>query len=206
VAGVALPNGWVLDAGDEVVIPDTEWTLVEDTPDLLDQLLDLGTTTDLPPSPPSWRDIQRQVGGGTSGSVDDVAAALGAHIADTTDVHGISDTADLETQAGAASKVSSHNADTTGVHGIADTADLATKAYVDAAVSSGSGSPEHYQHVQSAPASQWTVVHNLGRYPSLVLRLTSNPGEPVYTDVDYVDSNTALVTWPSPETGWADAS
>ncbi|MFD5509008.1 SGNH/GDSL hydrolase family protein [Streptomyces sp. NPDC127051] len=72
-------------------------------------------------------------------------AALAAHEADTTSVHGISDTANLETQSGAqakasaaqaaaiataasdaTSKVSAHEADTTSVHGIADTALLET--------------------------------------------------------------------------------
>ncbi|MEW1803215.1 SGNH/GDSL hydrolase family protein [Streptomyces virginiae] len=69
------------------------------------------------------------------------ASALAAHEADTTSVHGISNTATLETQVGAqaradaaqaaaatdaTNKVSAHEADTTTVHGIADTALLET--------------------------------------------------------------------------------
>lgn len=61
-----------------------------------------------------------------------------------------------------------------------------------------------YTFTQATPAAQWTIPHNLGRRPPIVLRLTSDPQEPVYTDVTYVDENTALVTWPSPESGWAD--
>lgn len=49
---------------------------------------------------------------------------LAAHEADTTSIHGIADTAALETSAGAQSKVDTHSADTTAVHGIADTAAL----------------------------------------------------------------------------------
>lgn len=61
-----------------------------------------------------------------------------------------------------------------------------------------------YTFTQATPAAQWTIPHNLGRRPPIVLRLASDPQEPVYTDVTYVDENTALVTWPSPESGWAD--
>ena len=55
---------------------------------------------------------------------------LSDHAADTTAIHGIADTAALETAAGAQSKVDSHSADTTSVHGIADTAALALDAAV----------------------------------------------------------------------------
>lgn len=64
------------------------------------------------------------------------------HNADTTNVHGITDTSALETTSGAQSKadtaVSTHNSDTTDVHGISNTADLATKSYADTAVSTHS--------------------------------------------------------------------
>ncbi|MBT2467840.1 SGNH/GDSL hydrolase family protein [Streptomyces sp. ISL-66] len=75
------------------------------------------------------------------------ASALAAHEADTTSVHGISNTATLETQSGAqakadaaqaaaiassasdaTAKVTTHEADTTAVHGIADTALLETSS------------------------------------------------------------------------------
>ncbi|MEV0220919.1 hypothetical protein [Streptomyces sp. NPDC050704] len=55
------------------------------------------------------------------------STAIAAHSADTTDVHGISDTTLLETTAGAASKVSTHAAVTVSVHGIADTSILETQ-------------------------------------------------------------------------------
>lgn len=55
-------------------------------------------------------------------------AALAAHEADTTSIHGITDTSALETTTGSASKVATHSADTTDVHGIADTSALATAA------------------------------------------------------------------------------
>jgi hypothetical protein len=60
--------------------------------------------------------------------------ALSTHNSDTTDVHGIVDTALLATKDYADTGVETHRTDTTGVHGIADTSLLATKAYADASV------------------------------------------------------------------------
>lgn len=54
----------------------------------------------------------------------------------TTNVHGITNTADLATKTYADTAVSTHSSDTTNVHGITDTADLATKTYADTAASS----------------------------------------------------------------------
>lgn len=59
----------------------------------------------------------------TKGYVDGIHST---HASDTTDVHGIADTAQLETQAGAQTKVDTHSATTTSIHGIADTAQLET--------------------------------------------------------------------------------
>jgi len=61
--------------------------------------------------------------------------ALSQHTSATTSVHGISNTADLATKIYADNAVSTHSSDTTSVHGIPDTADLATKIYADLAVS-----------------------------------------------------------------------
>jgi len=64
---------------------------------------------------------------------------LNTHADDTTNVHGILNTADLATQSfvttTSSSGISTHNSDTTNVHGIADTADLATQADITAALS-----------------------------------------------------------------------
>ena len=62
-------------------------------------------------------------------------ADLTAHANTTTSVHGIDNTADLATKSYADTAVTTHNLDTTDVHGITNTADLATKAYADGAVS-----------------------------------------------------------------------
>ncbi|MFD4921160.1 hypothetical protein ACFWNE_07550 [Streptomyces goshikiensis] len=77
------------------------------------------------------------------------ASALAAHEADTTSVHGIANTASLETQSGAqtkataaqaaatttaASALAAHEADSTDVHGIANTAALETTTGAQAKV------------------------------------------------------------------------
>lgn len=62
-----------------------------------------------------------------------------------------------------------------------------------------------YIHSQPTPAATWTIVHNLGYKPDLRLFLTADPTVRVYTDVTYPDTNTAVVTWPSAESGWAEA-
>ena len=69
----------------------------------------------------------------TKGYVD---SGISTHNSDTTDVHGIADTAALATTAATTSaistSVSNHNALTTNVHGIADTSLLALKSEVAA--------------------------------------------------------------------------
>jgi hypothetical protein len=57
--------------------------------------------------------------------LDGIPAALTTHEADTSNVHGITDTTVLATDAEVATAVSDHSADTTAVHGIADTSALA---------------------------------------------------------------------------------
>jgi hypothetical protein len=54
------------------------------------------------------------------------ATALSTHDADTTNIHGIADTAALATKVYADAAVTTHEADTTSVHGIADTSLLVT--------------------------------------------------------------------------------
>jgi hypothetical protein len=64
-----------------------------------------------------------------------MATNLANHEADTTNVHGIANTALLATKSYADSAVSTHNDDTTSVHGILNTADLATQEFVADAIS-----------------------------------------------------------------------
>lgn len=67
VKGLVLPGGWVLDHGDEVVIPNDEWTQIKSDDETLGRLDDLGSTADTPDVPPSFRDFQQSVGDAPGG-------------------------------------------------------------------------------------------------------------------------------------------
>lgn len=55
---------------------------------------------------------------------------------------------------------------------------------------------------QFTSAATWTVQHNLGSKPEIVLVIDD---ERVYAGVTYPDNNTAVVEWPSAQSGWAYA-
>jgi hypothetical protein len=80
-------------------------------------------------------DADKPISTATQTALDAKAAAadLTSHATDTTNIHGIADTAALATKDYADAAVSTHTLDTTSVHGIADTALLATKEYADTA-------------------------------------------------------------------------
>jgi hypothetical protein len=67
----------------------------------------------------------------------EVTSAVSAHEADTTAVHGITDTSVLATATSVATAVSNHEADTTSVHGITDTSTLYRAGGTDVAIADG---------------------------------------------------------------------
>ncbi len=56
-----------------------------------------------------------------------------------------------------------------------------------------------YPFAQSMPASVWTIVHGLDRYPSVTV--IDSAGEEIDGDVRYVDANTITVTFAAPFSG-----
>ena len=48
-----------------------------------------------------------------------------------------------------------------------------------------------YAHIQASPLAIWTIPHNLGRYPSIVI--TDNLNNVLACDIFYVDENIAQV-------------
>jgi hypothetical protein len=50
-----------------------------------------------------------------------------------------------------------------------------------------------YRHVQTIPATTWTIVHNLGFRPNVTVVDTA--GEQVEGEVDYVSETTVVVTF-----------
>lgn len=211
--GLVLPRGWVLNGGDSVVIPDDEWAGIIQGGETLGRLDDLGYTSAAPDPVPTMRDIQRAVSGGSTGleaQINAVEADLSSHALATTNVHGISDTALLETKAGAQSKADTaearaksytdvHSIDTTDVHGIADTTLLATRSYVDTATQ---GWEATYNFV--TPANVWTLGHGQGTY-AIHVEVFDNNGDPLVGDVEYPDPNTVTVEFYYPTSGYARA-
>lgn len=61
-----------------------------------------------------------------------------------------------------------------------------------------------YRHVQSTPSALWTIVHNLGKQPSLSVVDTS--GQVVIGDVTYTNLNTIVVQFSAPFSGEAYAN
>lgn len=62
-------------------------------------------------------------------------------------------------------------------------------------------SDKHYTHVQGVAASTWRVNHNLDKYPSATMVLST--GQKGYGDIKYIDTNTLTITFASAESGKA---
>lgn len=59
-----------------------------------------------------------------------------------------------------------------------------------------------FSYVQTTPAASWPVVHNLGRHPYAVT-LTVGTSQ-VFTDLDFPDLNTVVLTFATPTAGRVD--
>lgn len=55
------------------------------------------------------------------------------------------------------------------------------------------GSDETYTYQQTSISNQWTIEHNLNRYPSVTV--VDSAGSTVVGDVHYVDSNKIIITF-----------
>ena len=55
------------------------------------------------------------------------------------------------------------------------------------------GTDLHYTHTQSIASSMWTIVHNLGKYPSV--SIVDSAGTLWISDVRYIDPNSLVVTF-----------
>lgn len=58
-----------------------------------------------------------------------------------------------------------------------------------------------FEHDQGLPASVWTIIHNLGRKPSITV--VNNSGIVVYGRMEYIDDNTLTITFSAPFSGKA---
>lgn len=60
---------------------------------------------------------------------------------------------------------------------------------------------KHYAHTQSVASATWSVNHNLGKYPSVTVVLST--GQKGYGDVTYVDENNLTISFKGAESGKA---
>lgn len=60
-----------------------------------------------------------------------------------------------------------------------------------------------FSHHQATPAASWLIAHGLGTPREPTVLLDSEPTRAVYPDVEHPDSDTTLITFPEPVTGWA---
>lgn len=60
---------------------------------------------------------------------------------------------------------------------------------------SASASGESYIHVQNTPADIWSILHNLGRYPSVTVIDTAN--NTVEGSITYIDANNINIAFSS---------
>ena len=124
----------------------------------------------------------------TATDIGNIVSVGVAHIASTTAVHGIANTADLATKTYADGANSTHNSATTSVHGIANTADLATKAYADGAgLKAGVQWTDRHTTSTGNPYLIGSIVYNDGRVYRCIAENDSIPpqqgGNPYWADL-----------------------
>jgi len=60
---------------------------------------------------------------------------------------------------------------------------------------------KHYAHTQGVASATWSVAHNLNKYPSVTVVLST--GQKGYGDVTYVDENNLTISFAGAESGKA---
>jgi len=63
------------------------------------------------------------------------------------------------------------------------------------------GGDKQYTHWQMQPSLSWTIVHNLGKYPSVAI--VDSGDNVVYADVEYVSENTLIINFSAEHSGKA---
>ena len=60
---------------------------------------------------------------------------------------------------------------------------------------------DSYKHIQSAALAEWTIYHNLGKFPSVTI--VDSVDRVVYGEIDYIDENTVKVSFKAAFSGRA---
>lgn len=77
----------------------------------------------------------------------------------------------------------------------------ATELYYIDASAINMVSDKFYTHVQAVASAEWNITHNLNKYPSATMVLST--GQKGYGDVTYIDNNNLTITLASAESGKA---
>lgn len=64
-----------------------------------------------------------------------------------------------------------------------------------------SDSDKHYAHTQSVASTTWSINHNLGKFPSVTVVIST--GQKGYGDVNYIDENNLTISFNGAESGKA---
>lgn len=80
----------------------------------------------------------------------------------------------------------------------------ASKGYVDSLVAGISPAADFYRHSQPLMSSLWTVVHNLGRHPSVSAE--DAVGNVMHGGVEYVSDDTLTISFSNAITGFANCT
>lgn len=67
--------------------------------------------------------------------------------------------------------------------------DLVLQTQIDSIIQHGGDL--HYVYTQASPSSDWTIQHNLGKYPSITVE--DSAGSDVIGDWEYVDVNNVIL-------------
>lgn len=65
-----------------------------------------------------------------------------------------------------------------------------------------SGSDKTYRFQQTEPSTEWIVLHNLNKYPSVII--TDALGNLIIGDVQYIDLNSLKINLTIPTNGWVN--
>lgn len=63
------------------------------------------------------------------------------------------------------------------------------------------GTDKNYVFTQGVPSSTWTIEHNLGKYPSVLVEDSAN--DEVEGDIKYTDANNLVITFSAAFSGIA---
>lgn len=60
-------------------------------------------------------------------------------------------------------------------------------------LSYASSGDKHFEHAQGVPSDVWTINHNMGKYPSVYVKDSTE--EQVIGEIEYVNANQVVVTF-----------